>query len=164
MHFVCPHCHGRAKVRTSRTLSDLLKECYVHCLDPHCGHAFVAFVEVKYSTSPSARPRPGLCLPMSENVQRRRVVREMHRAQQAQRTGDAGQIKLSPPPEVEDRLLARQEVLKLVAEHHHERAYHLAVARGMFPKPQAVQGGRIAWAESDVIDWMDGLRPAKGAR
>lgn len=70
----CPHCEGLAHVRTSKGLSRLVRECYLYCKDPECGHSFVAQVVIVRTLSPSASPRPDVHIPLAPppNLRRRR--------------------------------------------------------------------------------------------
>lgn len=71
MIFYCPHCKGKATIRTSRTINLLLRELTYQCRDVECGHTFLAWVEVYETLSPSAKPDPLVHLPMSEYARRK---------------------------------------------------------------------------------------------
>lgn len=71
MIFQCPHCKSKATIRTSRPISPLLRELYFQCHDVECGHTFSAFLEVRETISPSAKPDPLVHLPMSEYTRRK---------------------------------------------------------------------------------------------
>lgn len=64
---LCPHCEARAKVRSSRTISRLVRESYYQCSDVECGHTFVAQISVIRTISPSAKPRAGVAIPFGVN-------------------------------------------------------------------------------------------------
>lgn len=70
MHFKCPHCKGKTNLRTSHEVNALMRELMFICLDPECGHTFVAYLEAARTLSPSAMPDPLVYLPMSENTRR----------------------------------------------------------------------------------------------
>lgn len=72
----CPHCDGRAITRSSRELSSTMREIYYLCLDPECGHAFVATLEIVRTLSPSAKPKSEVRLPISPHV-RQRVMEQL---------------------------------------------------------------------------------------
>lgn len=71
MIFQCPHCKGKATIRTSRSVNLLLRELNYQCHDVECGHTFSAFLEVHETISPSAKPDPSVHLPMSEYTRRK---------------------------------------------------------------------------------------------
>lgn len=58
MLFKCPHCRSIARVRTSRELSELMREAYFQCSNIVCGHVFKTYVEVVETVSPSSQPDP----------------------------------------------------------------------------------------------------------
>lgn len=67
----CPHCESRAIARSSRELSATLREITFICLDPECGHTYVAHLEVVRTLSPSAKPKQEVRLPISPAVAHR---------------------------------------------------------------------------------------------
>ena len=72
----CPHCKGRCIARTSRQLSDTLREIVYACIDPECGHTYVANLEAVRTLSPSAKPNARVMLPISQHV-RERVMQQL---------------------------------------------------------------------------------------
>lgn len=64
----CPHCESKAIARTSRPLSATLREIVYACVDPECGHTYVAQLEVVRTLSPSAKPKKDIRLPISAHV------------------------------------------------------------------------------------------------
>ena len=60
----CPHCEGPARIRQSRTFTALFRELKYICLDADCGHTFRAELQITHTISPSARPNPGVRLPL----------------------------------------------------------------------------------------------------
>jgi predicted RNA-binding Zn-ribbon protein involved in translation (DUF1610 family) len=72
----CPHCSGRTVARTSRKLSDTLREIVYACLDPECGHTYVANLEAVRTLSPSAKPNSKVMLPISQHI-RAMVMQQM---------------------------------------------------------------------------------------
>lgn len=71
MIFTCPHCKGKATIRTSRSINPLLRELHYQCHDVECGHTFSAWLEVYETISPSAKPDPLVHIPMSEYTRRK---------------------------------------------------------------------------------------------
>jgi hypothetical protein len=64
----CPHCHSRAVARSSRELSLTLREIVYMCIDPECGHTYVANLEIVRTLSPSATPNLAVKLPLSPHI------------------------------------------------------------------------------------------------
>lgn len=60
----CPHCESRAIARSSQQLSVTLREITYQCQDVHCGHTYVATLEVVRTLSPSAKPNMEINLPV----------------------------------------------------------------------------------------------------
>lgn len=71
MMFLCPHCKGKTKTRTSRGLSPTLRELIYQCEDPECSYSFVVQAEAVRTLSPSGKPDPSINLPVSPVVQAR---------------------------------------------------------------------------------------------
>lgn len=69
--FKCPHCKSKTQLRTSKEINVLMRELIYMCLEPECGHTFVAYLEAARTLSPSAMPDPWVYLPMSEHVRRK---------------------------------------------------------------------------------------------
>lgn len=63
MMFLCPHCKGKTKTRTSRGLSATLRELIYQCEDPECSYSFVVQAEAVRTLSPSGKPDPEINLP-----------------------------------------------------------------------------------------------------
>jgi hypothetical protein len=72
----CPHCRTRANARSSRELSVTLREITFMCLNPECGHTYIANIEFARTLSPSAIPNLTLKLPFSPVV-RERIMRQL---------------------------------------------------------------------------------------
>lgn len=66
----CLHCKAQAEIRTSRMLSDSMRESTYQCTNVECGHTFVAVTEVVRTLVPSATPDPSVTLPLSTHVRR----------------------------------------------------------------------------------------------
>jgi predicted RNA-binding Zn-ribbon protein involved in translation (DUF1610 family) len=67
----CPHCQSYAVARSSRELSITLREITYQCTRPECGHTYISNLEVVRTLSPSAMPRDGVTLPISEHTKAR---------------------------------------------------------------------------------------------
>lgn len=70
--------------------------------------------------------------------------------------------RLTWPPETARRFLRRRQVEELSGLSC--SAIYKRMEKGTFPKPFRISGRRIAWLESDVVDWMracmiDGYAP-----
>lgn len=61
----CPHCHSSATIRTSKKVSDLVREYYISCNDIECGHSWKAQMSAIASITPSQNPNPNITLPMT---------------------------------------------------------------------------------------------------
>lgn len=72
----CPHCDSRAIARSSRELSVTMREIIYMCIDPECGHTYVAQLEIVRTLSPSAKPKSEVRLPISPYV-RQRVMEQL---------------------------------------------------------------------------------------
>ncbi|QKV52629.1 ogr/Delta-like zinc finger family protein [Comamonas antarctica] len=66
----CPHCELPCIIRSSRRMSKLTRETVYSCLNPECGHAFVALTEIVRTTSLSSAPDPTVHLPLSDRLRR----------------------------------------------------------------------------------------------
>lgn len=64
----CPHCGSKARIRTSKQLSTLVRRSYCQCENLHCGHTFVTHTEVVGSLSPPAKENKGICLPQVDQA------------------------------------------------------------------------------------------------
>ena len=64
----CPHCNSRAIARSSREMSLTLREIVYMCIDPECGHTYVANLEIVRTLSPSAIPNLAVKLPLSPHI------------------------------------------------------------------------------------------------
>lgn len=104
----CPHCKACSHIRTSRMVSDTMREAVYACSNPECGHTYVVRASADYTLSPSATPNPAVRLPLSSHVRRGLVRAQLdcaqgaeHEAQftPAQSTGDLFEVPaaLVPP-------------------------------------------------------------------
>lgn len=61
----CPHCGSDSTVRTSRPLSDTVRESKVQCNNPDCAHTWVAHLAAVRTIAPSMTPNPRVYIPLS---------------------------------------------------------------------------------------------------
>ena len=76
MFMACPHCDSAAKVRSSYTLTPMIRESIMVCSNEVCGHTFVVVSSVDRTVSPSAMPRAGVTLRLSTQAE---VLKEQAR-------------------------------------------------------------------------------------
>lgn len=60
----CPHCQSPSRIRSSRSISNLLRQLYCQCQDVECGFTFGVEVYVTHGIAPSRKPNPALELRM----------------------------------------------------------------------------------------------------
>jgi hypothetical protein len=58
----CPHCEAAAHVRSSRAVTDMVRQLFYACTNFECGCTFGAQLEITHQISPSARPNPAVML------------------------------------------------------------------------------------------------------
>ena len=80
----CPHCGTPSIIRSSRRMTKLTREIAYCCINPECGHTFVALTEIVRTLSPSATPDPSVHLPLSSHVRRDLLRAQMDYAQQSE--------------------------------------------------------------------------------
>lgn len=61
----CPHCTTEAVIRTSRDLSETVRELALQCQNLECAHTWVAFLSPVRTIAPSMTPNPKVFIPMS---------------------------------------------------------------------------------------------------
>lgn len=61
----CPHCRGKATVRSSREMSALTTEHTLQCQNVECAHTWVAHTSAVRTIAPSMRPDPGVYIQRS---------------------------------------------------------------------------------------------------
>lgn len=66
----CMHCKAQAEIRTSRMVTESMRESTYVCTNVECGHTFVAITEAVRTLVPSATPDPAVNLPLSNHVRR----------------------------------------------------------------------------------------------
>lgn len=72
---VCPHCHGRMRIRTSEGQHILLRIAYIQCTNEACGFVARAEFQMTHELSPSGMPNPAVRLPVANVVIRRQAMR-----------------------------------------------------------------------------------------
>lgn len=70
----CPHCEGKAKIRSSEEVIPMVRDLYLQCQDLGCGHTWKAQLSFAHTICPSARPKPGLVLAMGTAPSARRKL------------------------------------------------------------------------------------------
>ena len=146
-------------MRTSKPLTRLLKECRYVCSDLMCGHTFVAYLEVKYTTSPAARPNKEVHLPISAHVERKLIAQSLRNELSASTAEKRGEIRLASAPDINGALLSSEQVEKMVAKFL--GAYKFALLHGTFPLPFHTSGQHSLWREADVQAWIEQRAPRK---
>jgi len=66
----CPHCNSPAIVRSSYSLTNLLRASLLQCKNVVCGHTFSAYTEIVKTISPSSCPNPFVDLPVVNQAER----------------------------------------------------------------------------------------------
>jgi hypothetical protein len=58
----CPHCGQATGVRNSRSMTPLVRQLQLQCVNPECGATFGADLSITHQISPSAIPNPAIML------------------------------------------------------------------------------------------------------
>jgi hypothetical protein len=66
MKLTCHHCGSRAVIRTSRSLSTLVREAYCQCTNVGCATTYKIQIDTVYTIAPSLRPNPAVYLPLGK--------------------------------------------------------------------------------------------------
>lgn len=69
----CPHCGGATVVRYSRSMTPLVRQMQLQCINTECGATFGADLSITHQISPSAIPNPAIML---RKVPPRRVAND----------------------------------------------------------------------------------------
>ncbi len=91
----CPHCTSRARAVKSREMTATMREVTYQCTNAHCGHTYVAGLEIMRTLSPSAMPNPLVNIPLSRHVERRLLNAQL----------DAAPVAAGSDPDVPPRNL-----------------------------------------------------------
>lgn len=67
-HNLCPHCSTKARIRTSRDVSEISRETYFQCTNIECGHTWKSISTAILTIVPSQIPNPKVHIPLSEKV------------------------------------------------------------------------------------------------
>jgi hypothetical protein len=65
MRLDCPHCNSPATIRTSRPLSETVREASVQCTNVWCAHTWITQIAAVRTISPSMTPNPKVHIPLS---------------------------------------------------------------------------------------------------
>lgn len=71
---VCPHCHGKLRIRTSAGTHIFLRVAYLQCSNEACGWSVRAQFEMTHEMSPSGMPNPAVRLPLADIAMRRQAM------------------------------------------------------------------------------------------
>ncbi|HEM8998933.1 TPA: ogr/Delta-like zinc finger family protein [Burkholderia cenocepacia] len=66
MKLKCHHCGSRAVIRTSRTLSALVREAYCQCTNVECATTYKIHVATVHTIAPSLNPNPHVFVPIGK--------------------------------------------------------------------------------------------------
>lgn len=62
----CPHCGSHVRIRSSKGLTPIYREAYLHCTDEDgCGWRGKMAMEITQTLCPSATPNPEVQLPLA---------------------------------------------------------------------------------------------------
>lgn len=61
----CPHCDGRAQIRTSREVSGTTREITYQCQNDECGHVWVSAITAMRTLTLPSSPNPKVRIPLS---------------------------------------------------------------------------------------------------
>ena len=61
----CPHCGSDSTIRTSRSMSETVREATIQCNNPLCAHTWVAHLAAVRTIAPSMTPNPKVYIPLS---------------------------------------------------------------------------------------------------
>lgn len=84
MRLNCPHCGHPGNIRSSDTVSSLIRRHYVICSNFECGHAWRATTEADMTLSPSATPNTTVMLPLASHVRRDAIAAQVRVAATAE--------------------------------------------------------------------------------
>ncbi|BDI51970.1 TPA: ogr/Delta-like zinc finger family protein [Escherichia coli] len=65
----CPHCDGKAIIRSSEYMSPLVRKLYYQCKNVNCSFSFIAMETVMGTVVPSGCPNPKIHIPLSTRGQ-----------------------------------------------------------------------------------------------
>ena len=68
--WACPHCRASSEIRTSRMVSNTMRESIYACTNVECGACFVVTAEATRQLNVGATPNPKVTVPLSSHVRR----------------------------------------------------------------------------------------------
>jgi hypothetical protein len=77
MKMKCHHCGERAVIRTSRALSDLVREARCQCTNIDCATTYVSHVVVVHTVAPSLNPNPLVYVPIGKTSRLPKDTRQL---------------------------------------------------------------------------------------
>ncbi|MCL2831498.1 MAG: ogr/Delta-like zinc finger family protein [Betaproteobacteria bacterium] len=99
MRVCCPHCGTTARIRTSRSVSEISREAYIQCQNYQCGHSWKEIQTASLTIVPSKTPNPRVYIPTSastESARARQPGADETTPRAAQSGGDPGHRYPSP--------------------------------------------------------------------
>ncbi|WP_081767167.1 ogr/Delta-like zinc finger family protein [Hylemonella gracilis] len=77
MRFHCPHCNSQnTKTRSSLRVSATVTRAYVQCRNSACGFSWRMDCHAAFALTPPAKPAPGVLIPSSTLIDRKRAARQ----------------------------------------------------------------------------------------
>lgn len=70
----CPYCEAPGKIRTSEEVTLMVRDIYIDCTDPECGHRWKAKLEFEHSIAVPLREKIKAYLPTRASRQRRELM------------------------------------------------------------------------------------------
>ena len=61
----CPHCETPSTVRTSKQITETIREATAQCNNPQCAHTWVVHLSAVRTIAPSMTPNPRVYIPLS---------------------------------------------------------------------------------------------------
>lgn len=92
----CPHCGGKADIRTSKAMTATYREVSYRCQNDACGCQFVAGLETIRITVQSAQPNPEIRVPFSSRVRGMPPIRPANDDMPAPANDDAARGAAEP--------------------------------------------------------------------
>lgn len=84
--YVCPHCGGPLRIRSSKGEHQLLRTNYIECVLEACHWSALGRTEITHELSPSGMPNPNIKLPPAPSLLRRQCI--------ASRQGNSNQMDM----------------------------------------------------------------------
>ncbi|TFW71492.1 transcriptional regulator [Methylotenera oryzisoli] len=61
----CPHCSSKARISTSKKVTNITREIYYQCTNIECGHTWASVLSAVRTIVPSRIPNPAVFIPQS---------------------------------------------------------------------------------------------------